>query len=200
MHKTILVVAVLVASLFTIPAQAQAACPGTAFFAVGGTGDPNSVRVPGVYGWVHRVGYPAQVERGDYSREVARKNLDRAARSLRARCPGTHISVRALSLGASAASLATDRWIGTYLAVNTDAVFYGNPRRRGGSEAGIEAAGLPNVPGAYTWRGMRRAAWWQSDVCHRGRDIICSTTRPWNRNLNYNWAGIVGYFSNGHAY
>lgn len=186
----------------TISAPAvQAACPGVAFFAIGGTGDPKSVRVPGVYGWVHRVGYPAQVERGDYSREVARRNLDREARAMRARCPGTHISVRAVSLGASAASLATDRWIGTYLANNTDAVFYGDPRApRVGRFSGIEAAGLPNIPGVYTFRGARRTAWWISTVCHRGRDIICWAPRPIHSDLNAAYAGLQGYLGSGHWY
>lgn len=184
------------------PSARAAGCPGVAYFAVGGTGDPYSTHVPGIPrgAWVHRVGYPADVLQGDWSRHLAATRLDRAAWDMRHRCPGTHISVRAHSLGASAASLSTDGWIGTALARNTDVRLYGDPRRPGTrGEGGIETVGLPHLPG-YTMRGPHRWAPWIVDVCHVGNDIICSSPRPFASNPMLAATGIGGYFGSGHTY
>lgn len=183
------------------PAHA-AGCPGTAWLAVGGTGDPGSTGVPGIPrgAWTIRIIYPADILRGDYSRHIAASKLDREAWAMRTRCPATHIAVRAHSLGASAASLSTDGWIGTRLAYNTDAVLFGNPRRPGTRhEGGLETVGLPNLPG-YRMRGAHRPAWWITDICHVGNDIICSAPRPWTANPASAVGGIAGYLSTGHHY
>lgn len=206
----VLVFTCLLASVYVIPSSTAAACPAVAYLAVGPTGDPASTHVPGIPHGAYRINirYPAQVERGDHSRAVAstaltHTALTHTARTLRARCPNVHLSIRAASLGASAASLATDGWIGTNLGWNTDAIYYGNPRNPGnGRFAGIEAAGLPHIPGVYTWRGRHRTAWWIRNVCHTRPqpDGICWTPRPWNSNLQAAWNGILGYTGSAHRY
>lgn len=184
---------------FAAPALAGG-CPKTTYISIGGTGDPGSVFTPGIPRGVNRINitYPADVWQGDYSRHVAATKLDRTARQLRASCPGMHLSIRAFSLGASAASLSTDGWIGTPLSRNTDAVLYGNPRKPGSAFGGIETVGLPNLPN-YTWRGPHRQAWWIRNVCHGG-DGVCRSPRPLHANLGAAWNGLYGYATTAHRY
>lgn len=187
--------------IITAPQAAASGCPSTATYVVGGYGDPHSVKVPGVgAGWVSRVHYPADVFQGDYSRQVVVDVLDRRARNMRDFCANTHIRVVAFSLGASAASLVTDRWVGTPMGVNVSALFFGNPRKpaRNGW-GGIETVGLPHL-GFYHWRGPHREAPWIRNVCNERRDLVCSAPRPLTSDPVGALKAFVGYASGGHQY
>ncbi|AMS02705.1 serine hydrolase [Gordonia phage Yvonnetastic] len=189
-------------SFFTA-GEARAACPGAAYFAVGGNGDNRSANVPGIPAgaWVHRVGYPADVLQGDNARRVAMSNLNRAARDLRRACPGARIKVRAYSLGASAASRAVDFWqTEPYMARNTDATYYGNPRRQNHRGYGGIELGLPNL-GFYTmWGARHNGPIPILDVCRLGQDAICDSSIPHLRDPGHALRAWQGYFGRGHWY
>lgn len=198
----IIMMSVFMGALVGVGSAHAGGCPNVAWFAVGGNGDPGSARVPGVPGgvWLSRIQYPADVFRGDWSRDIARDSLNRQAHDLRAVCPGSRLEIRSYSLGASAASLATDWWITDgRMNYNINAVFYGNPRQPGGAFGGIETTGAPLLPG-YTPRGPMRLAWWTRNVCHPGQDIICSAPRPIHSNLGWAWTATLGYLGQGHWY
>lgn len=189
------------------PAQAQTGtCPPVAYFAIGGNGDPDSVNVPGIPAGAHRVNitYPANVFRGDYSRNVAIDKLDREARALRSRCPDTRIEVVGYSLGASAGSILVDRWQNDpVMNQNTAATFYGNPRQPIGPDGwgGIETVGLPHIRGVYTWHGAHQSGPIPvRDVCNPQRDIICSAPAPIHKDLRGAWDALQGYLTGDHLY
>ncbi|ANA85553.1 serine hydrolase [Gordonia phage Splinter] len=180
-------------------------CPSFATFAVGGTGDPESTHTPRVpVGWRENIAYPADVFQGDKSRKIARDKLSRAARHMRAVCPATHIHVVGYSLGASAASVVVDHWQSDpVMSRRTSATFVGNPRRPIGPTGwgGIETAGLPHIPGVYTWSGARRGGPIPVvEVCNEGRDVICSVPVPMHRNLVGAWESLYGYLTGDHLY
>lgn len=188
------------------PGQAVAGgCPTVANYAVGGNGDPTSTHVPRVpAGWRMNITYPADVFQGDYSRQVVRDKLTREARAMRASCPSTHIRVVAYSLGAAGASQAVDAWqTSAVLSSNTSAVFVGNPRHPRGADGwgGIELAGLPNIPGIYTWTGVRRGGPIPvTEICNARKDIICSSPLPLHRDLIGAWNALYGYATGDHLY
>lgn len=181
-------------------------CPTVAYFAVGGTGDTGSRGVPHVpAGWRMNIEYPANVLKGDHSRNVAREKLNREARAMRATCPGTRIEVFGYSLGASAGSLVVDDWqADPVMNQNTAATFYGNPRHPVGPDGwgGIEAARLPNIPfGVYTWHGARRSGPIPvTDICNWREDFTCSSPTPLIRDLIGAWGALDGYLNGRHAY
>lgn len=180
-------------------------CPPVAYFAVGGNTDPGSRYVPHVpAGYRVNITYPADVMQGDRSRSVAFGKLDAEGRAMRAHCPGTRIGVYAYSLGASAASRVVDFWqTDGRMSPNTFAVFYGNPRHPVGRDGwgGVEAAGLPNIPGVYAWWGARRSGPIPvTDVCHPRQDFVCSTPSPIHRDLAGAWGSLQGYLGTGHQY
>lgn len=205
-HRSIMAIVVMIlvfmgAILWSSPAHAGG-CPGVAWYAIGGNGDPGSARVPGIPGgvWLSRIQYPADVFRGDWSRDIARDELNRQAHDMRRSCPSTRIEVRSYSLGASATSLATDWWVSdARMNYNIRAIFYGNPRKPGGAVGGIETTGAPLLPG-YTPRGPQRLAWWIENRCNEGRDIICSAPRPLHSNLGWAFGATQGYLGTGHWY
>lgn len=207
MRRTALILAAIITvslvGFMPAPEAHAGGCPPVQRYMVGGNGDPASAHVPHVPGnYRVRITYPADVFRGDYSRSVAGNKLDRAARAYRANCPGGRIEVHAYSLGSSAASLIVDRWQSQpRMARNTAAYYWGNPRqRRSGGFAGIEASGLPNVGGIYTWRGSYRLGPIPiRSTCHRN-DIICHAPRPIHSNLGAAWNGLVGYATTAHRY
>lgn len=79
------------------PAEASS-CPSTMTFAVGGVGDGNSKRVPGVgNGPVTRIHYSGSIAPvggvgGDTSVSEGERALDRSARAFRDRCPSPPVS------------------------------------------------------------------------------------------------------------
>lgn len=193
-------------TLIGSPASAQASeCPQVTYFAIGGNGDPESVEVPGIPGDAHRVNitYPADVFRGDYSRQVAIDKLDREARALRANCPGTRIEVVGYSLGASAGSILVDRWQSDpAMSHNTAATFYGNPRQPVvDGWGGIESLGLPNIPFVYTWHGPHKTGPIPvRNVCNPQRDIICSAPTPDRKDIRGALGSLQGYLTGDHLY
>ncbi|QDK02664.1 serine hydrolase [Gordonia phage Phendrix] len=196
---------VIVLGLTLVPAgQAHAApCQPVQRYAVGGNGDTASANVPGNRANRMNITYRADVFQGNASRVEARNKLDREAHALRARCPGTRIEVYAYSLGASAATGATDWWqTDPRMNYNIHVYLYGNPRRplsRNGY-GGIEAAGLPHLP-FYTWWGpMKMGRIPVTDRCNLGRDIVCDSPSPIHKNLGHAGAALNGYLNQGHWY
>ncbi|AKC03028.1 serine hydrolase [Gordonia phage Gsput1] len=188
-----------------VGAASASGCPSIAYFAVGGNGDPGSRYVPHVPGgWRMNITYPADVSRGDVSRNEAVRKLDREGRAMRIACPATRIGVYAYSLGASAASRVVDYWQSNgAMSRNTFAVFYGNPRHPVGRDGwgGIEAVGLPSIPGVYSWWGARRGGPIPvTDVCNARRDFVCSSPAPLHRDLPGAWGALDGYLGTGHTY
>ncbi|ANA86645.1 serine hydrolase [Gordonia phage Lozinak] len=178
-------------------------CPSVQRYAVGGNADPTSSRVRAPYPRVN-IAYPANVFAGDYSRDVAMAKLSDYARTTRALCPDTAIEVYGFSLGASVASAVVDHWqADPVMNRNTTAVYYGNPRRpvdyRG--RGGIEAVGLPNIPGIYTFWGQRGTGPIPIvEVCNLAWDIICDAPVPLHRDLPASWQALWGYLTTGHRY
>lgn len=193
----------LLAAVITAPPAHAGGCPNVARYTVGGNGDPGSTHVPRVPWPYTPITYSANVFQGDGARIEARNKLDRVAHQMRAACPGTRIEVWAYSLGASAASATVDWWqTDRRMNHNTIAYFYGDPRRPNhGGYGGIEASGIGNIPGVYTWWGPHRYGVIPViDICHP-TDGVCNVSIPWNRNLNADWAGFWGYATGGaHLY
>ncbi|QLF84938.1 serine hydrolase [Gordonia phage Epsocamisio] len=193
------------ATIGAAPAQ-SGGCPAVAHYAIGGYQDTDSNNVPNVpAGWRMNIHYPADVLRADYSRKVAGDKLEKEARHMRATCPGTRIGIYGYSLGASAGSLVVDRWqTQPYMAQNTYAVFFGNPRHQVGPDGwgGIEAAGLPHLPGGvYTWYGPRKSGPIPvTDFCTPRRDFVCSSPVPLHKDLIGAFKSLEGYWTGGHAY
>ncbi|ANA86466.1 serine hydrolase [Gordonia phage OneUp] len=178
-------------------------CPTVQRYAIGGTGDPTSSKFPNAPYPRVNIAYPADVYRGDHSRQVAMYSLETEARIFRNHCPRTKIEVYGYSLGASAASLVIDRWQrDPVMSRNVRAYYYGNPRRRpAGGYGGIETVGLPHVPNTYTWRGARHLGPIPTtDICRFGRDIICSSPIPIHRDLAHAWNALHGYLTGDHGY
>ncbi|QBP33341.1 serine hydrolase [Gordonia phage BrutonGaster] len=177
-------------------------CPTVQRYAIGGTGDPTSTQFHNPPYPRVNIQYPADVYRGDHSRRVAMYNLETEARIVRNHCPNTRIEVYGYSLGASAASLVIDRWqTDPVMNRNVRAYYYGNPRRPidASGYGGIEAAGLPSIPGVYTWRGQRITGPIPvREFC--GMDIICSSSAPIHRDLVHSWRALIGYLTTEHRY
>lgn len=201
-------VGLLAAVSMANPPEARAggvSCPGVTYYALGGNGDPGSVNVPGVpLGHRVNIEYPANVLKGDESRQIAVDKLNEQARSYRMTCPEDRIEVIGYSLGASAGSLAVDEWQNDpVMNQNTAAKFYGNPRKPVNAEGwgGIETVGLPNLKGVYTWRGAREEGPIRvTEICNEERDITCSAPAPLHRNLIGAWGAFQGYLTGDHLY
>lgn len=180
-------------------------CPDVAYFAIGGNGDPKSVKVPYVpAGYRVNIEYPADVLRGDESRRIAIEKLNYQARNFRTMCSDARIEVIGYSLGASAGSIAVDEWqLDPVMNKNVIATFYGNPRQPigPGGWGGIETVGLPNIPFIYTWRGPTKTGpIVVNNICNEKRDFVCSTPAPIHKDLVGALGALQGYLTGDHLY
>lgn len=199
----VLSAAVLLAALSACEdtiAYAQS-CPDQMTFAVGGVGDSESRKVPGVgIGAVTRVRYSASIAPiggvpGDVSRREGEHNLDVAARAFRTRCPDSEIRVVGHSMGALVAGNVRDKWQhDPVMRDRTAFTLISDPR----APRGIMSM-IPSVVPGLTMQGPRpQSSIATSSVC-RTSDAICDLGNPLvdpGHAINAVW----GYANGDHGY
>ncbi|MGB3602729.1 MAG: PE-PPE domain-containing protein [Gordonia sp. (in: high G+C Gram-positive bacteria)] len=187
------------------PATANAdTCPEQMTFAVGGVGDPGARHVPGISGPVARVHYSASLAPvgpvgGNDSAREGERNLDRAARSFRARCPDSTIVVQGQSLGALVAGNVRDKWANDpTMRRNTRAVLISDPRAHNGA-----MSVLPSFIPGFTHTGPRPHSTIPTASTCRDDDAICNIGNPLtnpghaiNAGIGYLVGGAHGYSNN----
>lgn len=201
---TTLAIAAIIPLAGVVQAEAHAGgCPSVQFFAVGGTGDGTSARVPGIPkgASVTRIHYSASIAPvgnvgGDVSRREGERRLDAAARSFRASCPDSKIVVQGSSMGALVAGNVRDKWQhDPKMRRNSKFVLVSDPRAKQGIMSHI-----PSVVPGLTMQGPRpKSTIPTSQVCRSASDGICGIGNPL-KNPGHALNAAIGYFGGEHGY